>query len=222
MRFSFWPRGQKAVDGLEHAVRQALLSVPRLRFEAQRIRVKTYGGDVVLAGTVCTDDVRELALRVVSRVPGVLKVRNKIRTDTELTRALRNVLRSSPHTAVASIEPNVVDGVAELRGAAPYDAQLAAIKMALAIDGIRDVANYLQLSTAAASAPTAESKSFTKASDIDGDARDGPKRQNGTEPSVFVQDEPLDETLKETFPASDPPANTVVTAVRPAPIPSQE
>jgi osmotically-inducible protein OsmY len=79
----------------------------------------------------------------------VLHVQNKLRTDTELTDALRDRLRSNPVTTIASIEPEVVRGVAELRGSAPYDAQLAAIKMGRGLDGIRDVVNHLQLSSAA-------------------------------------------------------------------------
>jgi osmotically-inducible protein OsmY len=136
--------------GLEHAVRRALCSVPYLtEYEASEIRVKAFGGDVILAGVVSTNEVRGLALRAASEVPGVLHVQNKLRTDTELTDALRDRLRSNPVTTIASIEPEVVRGVAELRGSAPYDAQLAAIKMGRGLDGIRDVVNHLQLSTAA-------------------------------------------------------------------------
>jgi chaperonin GroES len=38
------------------------------------------------------------------------------------------------------------------------------------------------------------------------------------ESSASTSDDRLDETLQETFPASDAPANTAITAVRPAPI----
>jgi osmotically-inducible protein OsmY len=146
--------GKATVTGLEHAVKGALSAVSRLKeFEAPRINVKAYGGEVILAGIVSTNEVRRLAERVASEVAGVLEVRNKLLTDAELTRALQDVLRSNPITTVASIEPVVFDGVAELRGAATYDAQLAAIKMARALDGIRDVVNRMQLSTAARPQP---------------------------------------------------------------------
>jgi osmotically-inducible protein OsmY len=58
---------------------------------------------------------------------------------------LREALRTSPLTACFSIEPVVREGVAELRGGASYDAQLAAIEIARAIDSIRDVANDVEV-----------------------------------------------------------------------------
>jgi hypothetical protein len=116
-------------------------------------------------------------------------------------------LRSNPLTAIASVDAAVFDGVAELRGFATYDGQLAAIKMARAIDGIRDVANHLQLSTAAAPVRAG------------GDMQ---RRQTESEASVSAVDKRLDETLEETFPASDAPANTPITGVRPVPLPSSD
>src|SRR3977135_3147495 len=73
---------------------------------------------MVLAGVVRTNEVRGLALRAASEVPGVLHVQNRLRTDTELTHALRDGLRSNPITAIASIEPD-----ADTRGvlAGPLD-----------------------------------------------------------------------------------------------------
>jgi osmotically-inducible protein OsmY len=138
----------KAAVSLERAVRRALCSVPHLDgTEASEIFVKAYGGKVILAGIVSTDEARDVALRAASEVPGVLRLRNKLRTDTELTQAVRDRLRAYPVTASVSIEPMVFRGVAELRGRAPYDAQLAAIKIARAIAGIRDVVNEMELST---------------------------------------------------------------------------
>ena len=220
MRLLFWSRRKKAVGDLEHAVRHALFSLPGFKdFEAPGILVKAFGGEVVVAGIVSTNEARQLALRVVSAVPGVLQVRNKLRTDTELTAALRDALCTSPLTARFPIEPVVRDGVAELRGGASYDAQLAAIKAAQAIDGIRDVANYLQLSPGVASTRRVERRPPTRASEDDGHAGTWPPLDSESRPSVRTRDERLDEALEETFPASDALANTMVTGVRPAPPP---
>jgi osmotically-inducible protein OsmY len=147
MQLLFKFRCEHAAGDLEHAVRLALNRAPHLEeSEASEILVKVYGGDVILAGIVSTDQVRDLALHVAARVPGVQRVLSKLRTDSELTRALRSRLCSNPITVIARIEACVFHGVAELRGSAPYDAQLAAIKMARAIGGIRNVVNHLQLS----------------------------------------------------------------------------
>jgi osmotically-inducible protein OsmY len=151
MPFSFWSGRERAVGGLEDAVRHALRRVPPLRdAENSELRVKAYGGEVIVAGIVSTDEVRDLVLRVAANVPGVRIVRNKLLTDAELTCAVRESLRADPITAIASIEPVVVRGVAELRGSAAYDAQLAALKIARGVEGIRDVVNRLQLSSPAA------------------------------------------------------------------------
>jgi osmotically-inducible protein OsmY len=148
MQFAFWRRHRTTPDGLERALRRALDGDPRLKdIETSDVFVKTYGGEVILAGIVSTNEGRALVLQVASQVPGVRHVRNKLRTDAELAKALRDRLRSSPVTAIASIEVTILRGVAELRGPAPYDAQIAAIKMARGVDGIRDVVNHLQLST---------------------------------------------------------------------------
>ena len=157
MRFSFGYGRERITGGLEDAVRRALLRVPHpTESEASEIRIQVYGGEVILAGIVSTNEARDRMLRVASEVSGVLHVRNKLRTDNELMQALRDRLRSNPITAVAAIEPVVFRGVVELRGSAPYDAQIAAIKMARGTDGVRDVVNALQLLAPAAAALRAD------------------------------------------------------------------
>jgi osmotically-inducible protein OsmY len=134
---------------VEWSVRRALGGEPRLRdLDAPRIRVSVEGdGVVVLAGAVCTREVRELAERVARRVRGVAALRNELKTDDELTVQLKRVLSLDPRTRSLAKDAVVLHGIAELRGSATYDTQLAAIKMAMSIDGIRDVANVIRLAT---------------------------------------------------------------------------
>jgi osmotically-inducible protein OsmY len=148
MQLFFGRRHRKAAGSLEGEVRSALQCDPRLKdVDTSEVRVKAYGGEVILAGVVSTVEARALVLHVASQVRGVHRVRNKLRTDVELATALRDRLSANPITAIASIDATVRRGVAELSGLAQYDAQIAAIKMARATDGIRDVVNRLQLSS---------------------------------------------------------------------------
>ena len=143
MLFRFWQKRAPAVGAIEGAVNRALHRDPRLRdFEAPRIHVHVDRDEIRLSGAVSTSDARDLAKRLAAEVPGVTRVRNEVRTDADLTKALQTTLAGNPGTADLARESIVFHGVAELRGRATYDAQLAAKKMASAIDGVSDVADY--------------------------------------------------------------------------------
>jgi osmotically-inducible protein OsmY len=127
---------------------------PTLRdFEAPRIRIRVGGvGEVILAGAVSTREARDLVEQVALNVKGIVTVRNELRTDGDLTKQLRNMLEADPRTLELAKDSVVFQGMAELRGSATYDAQVAAMKMAEAIDGVRGVANYAQLAVASQTA----------------------------------------------------------------------
>jgi osmotically-inducible protein OsmY len=149
MRWVQWWHQAPTHEAIEWTVRRALFGEPRLRdFEAPRIRITASdSGEVTLLGAVSTSDMRNLAERVARNVASVVMLRNDLRTDADVTRDLRSRLDSDPRTRGLAKESVVFQGTAELRGSATYDAQLAARKMAEAIDGVRGVTNYMQVAT---------------------------------------------------------------------------
>jgi osmotically-inducible protein OsmY len=128
---------------MEGVVNRALSGDRRLgNFETRRIHITVDGDEVRLTGAVSTSETRDLAERLAAEVPGVSRVHNELHTDADLTEALQAALARNPGTADLARDSIVFQGVAELRGRATYDAQLTAKKMARAIDGIWDVADY--------------------------------------------------------------------------------
>jgi osmotically-inducible protein OsmY len=152
MRWFTWFNGEPTPATIEWRVRRAVYGERRLRdVDAPRIRISANDkGEVVLAGAVSTAGAREWAEQVARSVPDVTSVRNELRTDTDLTRQLRAMFESNPRLKPLAKDSVVFQGRAELRGAATYDAQLAAIKAAQSIDGVSDVQNYMQLAVAQA------------------------------------------------------------------------
>lgn len=149
MLFQFWQKRPSAGRAIEGAVKRALYGVPRLRdVEAPRIHVSVDRDEVRLTGAVSTSEARDLVGQV-AEVPGVSRVRNELRTDADLTKALRTALAGHPRTSDLARDSIVLHGVAELRGRATYDALLLAKKMASAIDGVRDVAMHAIWASAA-------------------------------------------------------------------------
>jgi len=149
MSFRFWQK-RSTPGTIEDAVNRALYGDPLLRdCDAPRIHVSVDRGEVRLTGAVSTSEHRDLAERLVAEVRGVTRVQNELRTDADLTNALRMALAGDARTADLARESIVFHGVAELRGRATYDAQLAAEKMANAIDGVRDTADHAVWTSAA-------------------------------------------------------------------------
>ena len=155
MRWFKWRRSEKTPNALEWSVRRSLHGDGRLRdADAPRIEVAVRDGGVVeLRGCVSTADMRDLAIRVARGVAGVTSVHSLLKTDAEITAELRDRLRSDARLQPLAADSVVFRGTAELRGTVTYDAQLAAIKLAGAIPGVRRVENYMQLATVRAAAP---------------------------------------------------------------------
>jgi len=150
MRLRLWQKQAPAVVTVESAVTRTLYGDLRLRdFDAPRIRVSVDDHEVHLTGGVSTREARELAERLAAGVRGVTRVRNELRTDADLTKALRTALAGNPGTADLARDSIVFQGVADLQGRATYDGQLAAKKIASAIDGVRDVADHMAWPSAA-------------------------------------------------------------------------
>jgi osmotically-inducible protein OsmY len=149
MLFQLWQKRPSPGGAIERAVKRALDGDRRLRdFDTPRIHVTVDRDEVCLTGAVSTSEVRDLA-GWVAEVPGVSRVRNELRTDADLTKALRAALAGHPRTADLARDSIVFHGVAELRGRATYDAQLLAKKMASAIAGVHDVATRTVWASAA-------------------------------------------------------------------------
>jgi osmotically-inducible protein OsmY len=143
MRFLSWQKRAPTIGGIEGAVNEAVTGDPRLRdFEAPGIHVSVNRDEIRLTGAVSTSEARDLAGRLAAALPGVTRVRNELRTDADLTKALRTALAGHPGTTDLARDSIVFHGVAELQGRATYDGQLAAKKMASAIDDVRDVADH--------------------------------------------------------------------------------
>lgn len=152
MGFFGWLSTRPSVHALEWRVRRALYGDPRLRdFDAPRIEIVTEpDGRVELRGAVRDAAARELARHVTREVSGVSDVSVSLRTDADLTSELRERLKAQPRLQALAADSVVCRGIAELRGPATYDAQLAAIKLSGSIPGVRHVENYMQLATSAA------------------------------------------------------------------------
>lgn len=73
----------------------------------------------------------------------------------ELTKQLREMLQADSRLKALAKHSVVFQGRAELRGPATYDAQLAAVKTAQSIDGVRAVDNDMQLAVSQADLKTA-------------------------------------------------------------------
>lgn len=141
-----WWQREPTSEAIEWSVRRALQGDSRLRdFEAPRIRISAKSvGEVVISGAVSTAHARELAERVARGAKGVVALRSELQTDADLTTQLQRSLGLDPRMSGLTKDSAVFQGVAELRGSATDDAQLAAVKMTEAIDGVRGVANYMQ------------------------------------------------------------------------------
>ncbi len=157
MRLFKWFKTEPTPTSIEWSVRRALYGDARLRdLDAPRIRITvTAEGDVVLAGAVSTKGARDWAEQIARSVEHVRGVRNELRTDAELTRQLREMLHADPRLKALAKDSVVFQGRAELRGSATYDAQLAAIKLAQSIDGVRGIENDMQLAVSQADLKTA-------------------------------------------------------------------
>ena len=73
----------------------------------------------------------------------------------ELTKQLREMLQADSRLKALAKHSVAFQGRAELRGPATYDAQLAAVKTAQSIDGVRAVDNDMQLAISQADLKTA-------------------------------------------------------------------
>ena len=157
MRLFQWFKTEPTPTSIEWSVRRALYGDARLRdMDAPRIRITvTAEGDVVLAGAVSTKGAREWAEQIARKLEHVKAVRNELRTDAELTKQLREMLHADPRLKALAKDSVVFQGRAELRGSATYDAQLAAIKLAQSIDGVRGVENDMHLAVSHADLKTA-------------------------------------------------------------------
>jgi osmotically-inducible protein OsmY len=152
MRLLKWFKTEPTPTAIEWSVRRALYGDARLRdLDAPRIRIAATGeGGVILAGAVSTDEARARAEQIARSVDRVKAVRNELRTDADLTKQLREMLRADSRLQALAKDSVVFQGRAELRGSATYEAQLAAIKLAQSIDGVRGVENDMHLAVSQA------------------------------------------------------------------------
>ena len=133
-------------EALIMAVRDALASYVPIRILGDSVELDARDGTVVLSGIVQSHTSRETAGQIVSKVPGVKAVENKLVVDAEVELAVAQALAADPRTRVAfpGILVGVVFGVVYLKGqVASAEIKTAANQVASKVPGVRSVSNEL-------------------------------------------------------------------------------
>lgn len=105
------------LDGAKAAFRDGKL------IKATKVKVATNGSRVILSGKVSSWDESEIARDLISEIPGVTAIDNKItvdfeeiRTDAQIAEQLKFMVRNDPAYVGLALTPSVQDGVVTWRG----------------------------------------------------------------------------------------------------------
>lgn len=127
-------------------VDQALWADKMIReFDIKTIDVAVRDGVVVLSGYAATSESKVRAARVARRVPGVLRVENRIVTDGEVAVAVAQALASDAQTREQRILVHAGHGVVTLGGEISSDnIRAAAEEVAAGVPQVRGVINKIR------------------------------------------------------------------------------
>ncbi len=91
--------------------------------QAERVKVSVSKGRAVLTGEIGSFDENELARELVSRVPGIVEIENRIeivfdsiRTDAQIGGQIEFMVADDPSYENAAISVHVTDGIVRLSG----------------------------------------------------------------------------------------------------------
>lgn len=139
----------KVSNGLEAApltvkIKSALRE--QKMFHADQIGVTVTGSRVVLAGKVGVWDEKDLAREVVSEIPGVTAIENKIvitdegvRDDAQITSQLRHMIQDDPLYDGLDLTVKVKDGTASLTGEVGSRGEFDRLVRRSYVTGVMDV-----------------------------------------------------------------------------------
>jgi len=154
---------QELADNAELTARVKAALIADETTKARQIDIETYRDIIQLSGYVGTNEESMRAERLVASVRGVLEVRNalKIRQwladkatseavdDATLTTRVKAALVADESTKAHEIKVETDVGVVQLSGFVSDDAESARARhVALAVDGVRQVRNDLQIAPA--------------------------------------------------------------------------
>ncbi len=131
---------------LEARVNRALWSYSPLRESRCPIIVIARGEVVELSGTVRTELMKRMALKLARAVPGVSKIRDRLVSDEALERRIGQRLRQNPNTrpAAGKVTVHSVLGAVHLRGQVKSARVKAEIgRVAGQVPGVQMVINEL-------------------------------------------------------------------------------
>jgi osmotically-inducible protein OsmY len=121
------------------------------RIDASKIMVKVENGNVIITGSVPSYMVRDLAERGVSRIRGVMAIKNHLTvmytgfpSDEEIRFSIQNLITANPELRKEDIHVSVGGGIATLNGSVTsYWKKTQGRRIACAANGVLDVVNKL-------------------------------------------------------------------------------
>ena len=134
--------GYRFPPPLKWLVEEELRQEPNL--DSALITVAAQNGDVTLVGHVPSDDDKLVAETTAKRVPGVLHLVNKLRSDSDIKRAIEKELKREPDLDPARIDVAVEKGIGTLKGLVHGDEHRAVAEIAAKrVPGVLDLVNEL-------------------------------------------------------------------------------
>lgn len=138
-------------DRIESSFKQSYIYKQYLKDED--IKISSSGGAVILSGSVSDENNKLIAYNVVSSLPSIKSVDNRIeitgehpaeKSDTWIGMKVKGMLMYHRNVSAMKTEVNVRDGIVTLKGEAANQAQKSlTAEYAKDIDGVREVKNEM-------------------------------------------------------------------------------